>query len=72
MTKKIFECTFNGVTVEITYHDGKMNPFGIYRKYWDHGWHKRQLVRYNSFSSCLDYINQYYRDHTNVYGACLA
>ena len=70
-TRKIFECSFGGQYVVIIYHDGETNPFRIYRKYWNGGWHKKILEKYADFNSCLCFIDSYYRENTNVYSETL-
>lgn len=66
-TRKIFECSFGGQYIIIIYHEGKADPFHVYRKYWNNGWHKKILEKYEDFNSCLMFVNNYYRQTTNVY-----
>lgn len=47
------------------YHDEKdrYNPYKVYEKYWDHGWHKKLLVKYGHLASCTAYLHSYVMDH---------
>lgn len=67
MTRKIFECSYDGIYVIVELHRGKKNPFRIYRKWYKAGWHRKQLEKYADFNSCLIFIDGYYRSMTNVY-----
>jgi hypothetical protein len=52
------------VLFEILYDDkAKTNPYKVYNKYWDHGWHKRLLNKYADLASCTAYINNYVMEH---------
>lgn len=66
-TRKIFECTYEGHHIIIEFHEGKTNPYRIYRKWYNMGWHKKMLQKYANFDSCLYHISDYYRENTNVH-----
>lgn len=61
--KKILECNYDGFHITVEFHEGKTNPYGIYRKWWDMGWHKKQLTKYADFKSCLCFVADQYSDN---------
>lgn len=44
-------------------NNSKTNPYSIYRKWYDKGWHRKLIVRYGNLSSCTAWIHQYVMDH---------
>ena len=45
---------------EVFYDDkADVNPYRLYEKHWNCGWHKKQLARYGNLSSCMAYIYTY-------------
>ena len=53
-----------GTYFDIYYDDkAKNNPYRVYRRYWDRGWHKRLLAKYGNLSSCTAYIHTYVQFH---------
>lgn len=48
----------------VIYRDSnkEINPYSIYNKWYDNGWHKRLLVRYQDLYSCVLYIGQRVHD----------
>ena len=49
----------------VIYHDEKdnINPYKVYRKYFENGWHKKLEVKYGNLHSCLLYIEDYIIRH---------
>ena len=57
--RKIMEISNSRCTLK-AYHDpGKLNPYKVYRVYYDRGWHKRKLNEYADFNSILCFIKEY-------------
>lgn len=45
---------------EVFYDDKvSVNPYRLYEKHWNCGWHKKQLAMYGNLSSCMAYIYTY-------------
>lgn len=65
-TRKIFDSIYCGYHITIEYHDGKTNPYRIFRNWYNQGKHKKQLAKYANFGSCLDFIRDYYRTWTDI------
>ena len=52
------------VLFEVYYDDkAKTNPYKVYNKYWDHGWHKKLLLKYADLASCVNFINCYVKQN---------
>lgn len=64
--KKILECNYDGCRITVEFHEGKTNPYRIYRKWWDMGWHRKQIEKYGDFNSCLCFVADYYKQNTNT------
>lgn len=49
----------------VLYYDekAKVNPFRIYRKYWNCGWKKQLLEKYGDLYSCTIFINDFVSKH---------
>lgn len=60
-TRKIAEVCEKGVRL-VMMHDekDKCNPYKIYRKWWNQGWHKKQLNKYGDFLSAWQFMHEYY------------
>ena len=45
----------------VIYHDesAKENPYKVYHKYWNAGWHKKLIVRYADLLSCTAWIHNF-------------
>jgi hypothetical protein len=45
----------------VIYHDEnrKVNPYRIYSKWYNNGWHKSLLEQYEDLFSCVLYIEDY-------------
>ena len=60
-TRKIAEVCEKGVRL-VMIHDekDKCNPYKVYRKYWNGGWHKKQLSKWADFLSAWQYMYEFY------------
>ena len=50
----------------VIYHDEKrkVNPYRVYSKWYNQGWHKSLLAEYGDLYSCILYIEDYvHRNH---------
>ena len=49
----------------VIYHDEntKCNPYRIYSKWYNNGWHKSLLAKYEDLLSCIHYIEFYVRNN---------
>lgn len=53
-----------GIIFEICYDEkAKHNPYRIYRKYWQSGWHKKLEEKYADLYSCTIWLNEYVKTH---------
>lgn len=54
MTRKVLEINEGTVYLECIKNDAdKHNPFRLYTKWWDGGWHRKLLVKYANFASVI-------------------
>lgn len=44
----------------IFYCDSLVNPYKLYCKWYDHGWHRKKVAEYGDFSSVLFYLVEQY------------
>ena len=60
-TRKIAEICEKGVRL-VMIHDekDKYNPYKVYRKWWETGWHKKQLSKWGDFLSAWQFMYEYY------------
>lgn len=60
-TRKIAEICEKGVRL-VMIHDekDKCNPYKVYRKYWNSGWHKKQLSKWGDFLSAWQFMYEFY------------
>ena len=60
-TRKVAEVCERGVRL-IMIHDqkDKYNHYKVYRKWWDTGWHKKQLSKWGDFLSAWQYMYEFY------------
>lgn len=58
-TRKIMEMEFNGSTY-VCIHDmeTKRNPYKLYKKWYDRGWHRTKITEYTDFDSILFHLLQ--------------
>ena len=49
----------------VIYYDNaaRVNPYRIYKKWWNGGWHRELVEKYADLYSCTIYINDFVRDH---------
>lgn len=53
-TKKVLELNDNGIIIEcVKDYTQAYNPYRVYRKWWDGGWHRKQMERYSNIESVL-------------------
>lgn len=59
---KIGQIRVGNVCFEIK-HDEKdeSNPYKLYRKWYENGWHRSLLAKYTNLYGCTDAINDYAR-----------
>lgn len=47
--------------------DTTRNPYKLYRKWYDMGWHQKKVVEYQDFESILWHLLQEYHPGSNVH-----
>lgn len=53
-THKVLELNEKGMHIVCIYHSTtNRNPYKVYRKWYDKGWHRKKLTEYQDFSSVL-------------------
>ena len=60
MTRKILDCCHEGLTIVIEYREGDAYPYRVFQKWYDSGWHRKQIGKGDKFVSCLLYITDLY------------
>ena len=61
---KIGSLVSRAMTIILYYDDkAKSNPYRIYKKYWDNGWHKKLIEKYENLASCTWWIAHFIQDH---------
>lgn len=58
MTKQVMTISDNGRHFVCTKEDGVTNPYRLYQKWFDIGWHRKQIARYADFQSVMWYLIQ--------------
>lgn len=62
--KKIGELNTNHGTFEIKYDEqDRYNPYKLYAKWYDGGYHRKLLVKYADLHGCTNAINEFVRTH---------
>ena len=62
--KKIGELNTIHGTFEIKYDEqARYNPYKLYAKWYDGGWHRRLLANFCHLHGCISIINDFVRDH---------
>lgn len=57
---KIGELRTKDVHFVVYYDTNKTtNPYYIFNKWYEHGWHKKLMIRYQDLYSCVLYIEDY-------------
>ena len=49
---------YNGKRYECIYNYGKTNPFKLYVKWYENGWHRKKVAEYANIDSILFYLLQ--------------
>lgn len=63
MKTQVMKLNYDGCWI-IEYDDSrKVNPYGVYYKYYSSGWHKQLKERYADVQSCLYYLLQKLTGH---------
>lgn len=58
-TRKVISINENGLHVECIKHEAdKINPYRLYKVWWDGGWHRKELTRYAGLKDVLWHIAQ--------------
>lgn len=61
-TQKILEIRSNGLHVEcIRDNSTTYNPYRVIYVWYDHGWHRKTLVKYQDFESVIYYLSDIVR-----------
>lgn len=58
---KVMELCVNGVHLVVKKVADPVNPYRVYRVWWEQGTHREQLNKYADFNSALCFIQQYYQ-----------
>lgn len=58
---------YRGVDITVEQHEGKEKPFRVFYKWYNMGWHRKQIGKYNAFDACLWHIRQAYKDVDKIY-----
>ena len=60
-TRKVAEICEKGVRLIMICDEKDMcNPYKVYRKWWETGWHKKQLGKWGNFLSAWQYMYEFY------------
>ena len=57
MTKKVLEINACGLHYKGYYEEGKVNPWRLYRVYWDRGEHRKMVDKFANFVSMILAVN---------------
>ena len=61
MRHKVLDIQENGVHLICIRDDkAKVNPYRLYKVWYDEGWHRKQEVRYADFLSIMHHIHEEY------------
>ena len=67
-TRKVLEINEDGIHVVcIKTEADKVNPYKLYKVWWDQGWHRKELTRYGEFKSVLWHIAQLTIPYTTLW-----
>ena len=59
-TRKVLDINVEGKHfICIFFENVKVNPYHLYEKWYDNGWHKKQIEAYGNFVSVLDHLRNY-------------
>lgn len=63
-TRKVMEINDNGIKyVVIRHFETFLNPYKVYRVYWNDGWHRINVAEYADMNSCLCYLLKAIKGH---------
>ena len=69
MKRKVLEIHEGNIYLECIKDDAaKTNPFRLYRKWWDGGWHRKQIEKYGNFESIIYHIHDMMRSQNLGWG----
>lgn len=59
-TRKVMEIDFNGSYYFCIYDESQRggNPYTLFLKWWDQGWHRKKIVSYADMDSILFHLLQ--------------
>lgn len=57
-TRQIMTLDFHGETYICVKHDSGNNPYKLYKKWFDQGWHRKKVVEYADVDSVLFHLLQ--------------
>lgn len=63
-TTKCLDITVEGRHFVCTFTPAQRNPYQLYSKWYEQGWHKRKLVEYANFYSVLCWLKEYAERYT--------
>lgn len=63
MKRQVAKVVCNGIYTVIYDDKEKVNPFRIYRDWWEDGHHHKQMNRYADFYSCMIYLSEIVREN---------
>ena len=58
-TTKCLDIVAEGKHFVCTFTPSRRNPYQLYHKWYDRGWHQRKLVEYANFLSVIYWLEQY-------------
>lgn len=60
-TRKVLEINDGGAHLVCIKYNGEVNPFRLYRVWWDYGWHRKEITRYGDLTSIMHHATEYVR-----------
>ena len=58
MRRKIADISFAGAAYQVVHDTGcKRNPYKVYRKWYDNGWHRKKLTEWGDFPDAMQFLN---------------
>jgi len=64
-TRKVMEMDFNNTIYVCVHNSTSRNPYKLYEKWFDRGWHRRKITEYADFDSVLFYLLQLKYKHVH-------
>lgn len=62
-TRKIIEIHERGINILVKRIDRKYNPYVIYNKWYDYGWHQKKLTEFADLPSVMCFLKDYTFEH---------